>query len=264
MFLAQTAHREMNRITRERRWYRIRTSLLSDAGLVLIATTTLFTVRAVLEQTLITWVRGAPRSGFSPLQSSWDVLGLFVTVLAVIWAMLLLTMRVGGRWRISRADWTLILVLAACCGVRLVSCESWMLLTARIQGTQHVPKDWIVSVAANGEIRLLEYLLANGVDVGTRAQYGESALGAAAAAGQIKAAQLLIARGARLDDRTAASRETPLTEAAQMNRTDMVKLLLDSGANPKARDAMGRTALDWAQRNGNTEMIRLIQERTDK
>jgi ankyrin repeat protein len=38
--------------------------------------------------------------------------------------------------------------------------------------------------------------------------------------------------------------ETPLIEAAQMNRTDMVELLLNRGANPAARDVMDRSALD--------------------
>jgi ankyrin repeat protein len=46
---------------------------------------------------------------------------------------------------------------------------------------------------------------------------------------------LLIARGARLDNRTLVTLKTPLIEAAQMNRTEMVKFLLDHGADRGGR-----------------------------
>ena len=128
----------------------------------------------------------------------------------------------------------------------------------RADGDEHTPKNWIVRAAPSGEIRLLDYLLANGLDVDTHTRSGQSPLGAAAAAGQADAARLLIARGANLENRTLISLQTPLTEAAQMNHTDMVKLLLDHGADIKAQDVMGFRALDWAQHNGNVEMVRLV------
>jgi hypothetical protein len=139
--------------------------------------------------------------------------------------------------------------------------QQWKLLVVEVHGTRNVPKDWLVSAAALGETRLLDYMLAEGVDVNSRAQYGESALGAAAAAGQIHTARLLLARGARVEDRTAGSFETPLLEAAQMNHTEMVRLLLDHRANPNAKDVMDRTALDWARMNQNSGMAELVRVR---
>jgi ankyrin repeat protein len=99
------------------------------------------------------------------------------------------------------------------------------------------------------------------IDIDKRTQYGESLLGAAAAAGQMEMARMLIARGARLDSRTDITLETLLTEAAQMNHTDMVKLLLDHGANPGTADVLDRTALDWAHENGNYQMASLLPSR---
>lgn len=113
--------------------------------------------------------------------------------------------------------------------------------------------------SASGEIRLLDYLLSNGVDVNIRTQSGQSPLGAAA--GQVDAAKLLISRGANLENRTLISLATPLTEAAQMNHFDTVKFLVEHGADPAARDVMGFSALDWAKNNGNAEMVRLLQFR---
>jgi ankyrin repeat protein len=81
------------------------------------------------------------------------------------------------------------------------------------------------------------------------------------AAGQMDAARLLIARGARLEDRTPVSRETPLIEAAQMNHADMVELLLDHGADLNTQDVLGYTALEWAQKNKNIGMEELLRRR---
>ncbi len=232
---------------------------MTDAGVVLVSATVVFSVRSVYGQTFLAWAHGANHAGISASHSGLDAIGLLFTLLAIAWALAVLILGVVKRSRISAADWALVAVLVVCCGLRLVPYEQWKLLMVRANGTKHVPRNWVVSAAATGEIRLLEYLLANGVDVDTRAQYGQSPLAAAAAADQIEVAKMLIARGARLENRTIISSETPLTEAAQMNHTAMVKLLLDHGANPRARDATERTALDWAQKNRNSEMVSLLQ-----
>lgn len=95
----------------------------------------------------------------------------------------------------------------------------------RAHGVEHTPKDWIVRAAATGEIRLLQYLAAKGVDVNTRSRSGQSPLGAAAAAGQI----------------------------------DIVKILSEHGADTEARDVLGFTALDWGEINGNVELVELVR-----
>ncbi|RBQ94946.1 hypothetical protein VDGD_20298 [Verticillium dahliae] len=41
----------------------------------------------------------------------------------------------------------------------------------------------------------------------------------------------------------------------------MVKLLLDSGVSIESTDALGNTALSWAAKNGNLDLIRLLLER---
>ncbi|HXC09422.1 MAG TPA: ankyrin repeat domain-containing protein [Steroidobacteraceae bacterium] len=49
------------------------------------------------------------------------------------------------------------------------------------------------------------------------------------------------------ENRTLISLETPLVEAAQMNHTDIVEVLLERRADMKAQDVMGLTALDSTQ-----------------
>jgi ankyrin repeat protein len=42
--------------------------------------------------------------------------------------------------------------------------------------------------------------------------------------------------------------------------TDTVKLLLDMGANPAAKDKAGKTALSEAQQRGSPEVVELLQK----
>jgi hypothetical protein len=232
---------------------------LTDAGVVLTALITAFTARIVCEQTLLTWGRGVHMMEFSPPQFGLDLIGMLCVIPGIIWALAVVVVSLTNRQRLSTTNRWLIALILVCSGLWLVPYEEWKLLLVRAHGAQHTPKNWAVRAAALGENRLLDYLLSNGVDVNTRTQSGQSPLGAAAAAGRIDAARLLITRGANLENRTVISLATPLIEAAQMNRTEIVKLLLDHGANLSARDVLGRTALDWAQENENSEMADLIR-----
>jgi hypothetical protein len=239
--------------------YRVARS--TDAGIVLASAAVLFTLRLVLEQTIVTWLQGVELSGYFPPQSVLDWIGLCCVILALVWSIAVLVLSMSAGSRLSTGNAWLIAVVFICFALWWVPYQQWKLLVVEIHGTRNIPKDWVISAAALGEFRLLDYLLAAGVDVNARAQYGESPLGAAAAAGQIQTARLLLARGARLESRTAGSFETPLLEAAQMNHTDMVRLLLDQGANPNSRDVMDRTALDWARMNQNFGMAELVRVR---
>jgi hypothetical protein len=235
---------------------------MTDLGVVLVSASAVFTARVMCEQTLVTEVRGTQWEAFSHSQSIVDLFGSLCVLLTLLWAFLVVILAAAEQSILTATELTLLTVLIACCEVRAVPYEDWQLLTVRLHGTSHAPKKWVVSAAANGEILLLDYLLTHGVDVNTRTQHGESLLGAAAAAGQLEVARMLIDRGAHLDNRTDITLKTPLTEAAQMNHADMVELLLEHGANPGVMDVLDRTPLDWAHENGNHQMANLLQART--
>ncbi len=58
-----------------------------------------------------------------------------------------------------------------------------------------------------------------------------------------------------------AGAEFPLLQLAAMyGRTQVVKLLLDAGANPKLQSETGTQALHWAVSNGHSEVVQLLLE----
>jgi hypothetical protein len=89
-----------------------------------------------------------------------------------------------------------------------------------------------------------------------------SALACAALHGDLKTMRLLLDHGADAN-RTGSRNLTPLMMAAAAERPDAatLRLLLEHGAGIEARDAQGRTALDWALLQGETEASRFLRER---
>lgn len=76
----------------------------------------------------------------------------------------------------------------------------------------------------------------------------------AAAQGDVTAVQRMLAAGTTVDTPNDYG-QTPLMEAASQGRAEVVRLLLESGANPRLLNSL---ALDFAVRLGNAECVRLL------
>ena len=89
---------------------------------------------------------------------------------------------------------------------------------------------------------------------------GFQPLGLACYFGHEEVARFLIEAGA---DVHLASKNTmqvqPIHAAIARRSVELVKLLLESGADPNARQQMGYTPLDAARQNGDTEIIDLLR-----
>ena len=94
---------------------------------------------------------------------------------------------------------------------------------------------------------------------------GDTPLIAAARIGFVDAAEWLLARKAKVD---AANRmgETALIVAVQQRQTEIVRLLLEAGADPDKTDsAAGLSARDYAQRDTRArDLIKLIELKKPK
>ena len=79
-----------------------------------------------------------------------------------------------------------------------------------------------------------------------------------------EAVRALLAAGSDVNRPTSAG-HTPLMLAVLFRRTKILSLLLEAGADPELRDALGLNAVDWAQRKGFAEGVKLLsQHKTTK
>jgi hypothetical protein len=79
----------------------------------------------------------------------------------------------------------------------------------------------------------------------------------AVSSGDEGAVSALLANGANVNERTSGG-QTPLILATIFGHTHLLPLLLAAGADPHLRDNLGLNAIDWAQRRGAAEALRLF------
>ena len=140
-------------------------------------------------------------------------------------------------------------------------------------------------------IKAVNFLLSQrSVKVESRNAQGESPLMIAAIKGQLEPAKLLIQRGAEVNktgwtplhyaasraepdsldmvrlmlqhhayiDAESPNKSTPLMLASHYGHADVVRLLLQEGADPSLRNEQGLTAVDFARRAGRDDMADLV------
>jgi len=78
--------------------------------------------------------------------------------------------------------------------------------------------------------------------------------------GDVEAVKLFLQAGMKPNFVTGRGGQTPLANAARYNRQEVVQVLLAHGADPNAR-SMGSTALIWASINGSNDLVRLLLDR---
>ena len=113
-----------------------------------------------------------------------------------------------------------------------------------------------------GIIDLVQLLLDHNADEYTRDNDGNTALHFAAARGHIEVARLLIKRSAEINAQNDTG-STPLHRASQgllEGNTDAVRLLLDYGADARARNLNGKTASEVARGSKQQEIVELLSQ----
>jgi ankyrin repeat protein len=125
-------------------------------------------------------------------------------------------------------------------------------------------EDPVRVAAARGDEAMLGLLFDHGADPNLDSGALGPPLLTAVVVGQKEAARVLIARGARINARMGKDEWTPLGAAAEAKDLEMVRLLLDAGADPNLPNGHGETPLGVAASRGSPEVAALLRERGAK
>ena len=100
-----------------------------------------------------------------------------------------------------------------------------------------------------GHLEAARLLINRGADVDVCHDEGSTPLMAAAQGGKTEIVRLLLDSGAKADHQMATKGWTALMLATQWGHVDTARALLECGADRSVRDADGETALDWLERH---------------
>jgi ankyrin repeat protein len=87
---------------------------------------------------------------------------------------------------------------------------------------------------------------------------GWSPIGYAAFQGHLEVVRFLLDSGADVDAR-APNQATPLMFAARNGHIEVARLLIERGADVDLKSDTGASAMVWAAERGNTDIMELIQ-----
>jgi len=115
-------------------------------------------------------------------------------------------------------------------------------------------------VASNGDINVVKDLLKSGVDIDAKYKYDKTLLHQAAKKNWLDIVKYLVENGANIEAIDKSDGNTPLHEAVVKNNICVVKYLVESGANLNAMSIMHNTPLHRAAYWNHMEIAKYLLE----
>ena len=112
--------------------------------------------------------------------------------------------------------------------------------------------------AFNGHTPVVQYLLLKGADLEAKDSNGRTALMYASSGPFAETVELLLVKGAETNVQGTLEGFTALMTAAAEGQVDVVRLLLEHGADVSLEDQDGDTARTFAQQNGHSAVVELL------
>ncbi|MDD5613821.1 MAG: ankyrin repeat domain-containing protein [Candidatus Omnitrophica bacterium] len=125
-------------------------------------------------------------------------------------------------------------------------------------GSEDGSSDYLYNAVLDDDIATLRDLLSKGADPNATNMFGMYALGTAASKGNLDMIKILLENGADINSQDDMMGWTPLISAANKGNNEAVKLLIDRGAIIDAADTAGYTALIYAATAGYKDTVELL------
>jgi hypothetical protein len=167
---------------------------LKIIGVPIVAAAWVFAARLIWEQTVWSWERGPQMVGFSLMHSGLGVLLILVFYSGLLWLGIVLIVAALTRSLGGKLGLALLLAYALAWGVIATPYGFWQrMFIDRYSPAQAI--DFFTYAAATGDLRTVKAFLDRGVDINSQSRNG-TALHGAAVQGEIEVIEFLIAHGA--------------------------------------------------------------------
>lgn len=118
----------------------------------------------------------------------------------------------------------------------------------------------LILAAYNGHTPVVEFLLSEGADVNATDGSGQTALMHTCKRSFNETAAVLLKNGADANIRTRKAGTSALMIAAVLGNADLLRMLLDHGADADLTDYFGDTAKTLAEKKGNSAVVELLSD----
>lgn len=119
----------------------------------------------------------------------------------------------------------------------------------------------IITAAQNGDVAIVQKLLAAGTNANTLDSTGHTPLDWAAYRGHLAVVKFLVEHKADINAHGDSKATTPLMHAADTGHGEVAAYLIDKGADVRAVDNDGNSALTWAAKMRSVSTIQLLLSR---
>ncbi|KAJ7392340.1 Ankyrin repeat and KH domain-containing protein 1 [Desmophyllum pertusum] len=130
--------------------------------------------------------------------------------------------------------------------------------TADVNSQSQAGNTALIYACCGGYEDVVEVLLNHGADIEAHNENGHTPLMEAASGGHVNVAKMLLERGACINSHSNEFKESALTLACYKGHLEMVKFLLDAGADQEHKTDEMHTALMEASMDGHVEVARLL------
>ena len=118
----------------------------------------------------------------------------------------------------------------------------------------------LILAASSGHTPVVEFLFIKGAEINARDSDGQTALMYACKRSFNETAAFLLKNGAEVNVQSKKKGITALMLPAVSGNVDLVRMLLEHGADANLTDIFGRTARVLAQKKGNTAVVDLLPD----
>lgn len=120
----------------------------------------------------------------------------------------------------------------------------------------------LILAASNGHLEIVEFLVSKGAEVNLKDSDSQTPLMYASKRSFNEVATFLLLNGAEVNVQSKKKGMTALMLAAGWDNVELVRMLLEHGADPTLTDIFGKTAKVFAEEMGNTVVVDLLPDPT--